>query len=174
MNQFLSTSMGWVANIASGSGCRRRTCAQRRPDQIGGQGGHDDPVVALEFALELTERPAGISSEDSHAFDEGCELLWIGIQIDHGNAAVHPAQARNVVDIGADAQRCEAQGGVALDRSTDEQCLRASREIGPLRQHIVYRQVARPVQNDTETARIVVLDDVDDGAPKRRFDEFRG
>src|SRR5690606_39199533 len=125
-------------------GQRQRLAAQDIGPQVGagggdggvGQGRQDHPVVVVEFALELPERPAGIAREDTDALDQRRDLLGIGGQVDQYHPAVDAAQAGHAGGGGADAENAQAEGGVTLDRAADVQGGRLGGQRRPAGQHL--------------------------------------
>ena len=159
---------------------RQRLTAQDPPPQIhpglnenvGRQRRQHNPVVALDLTLQLADRPARVAGEDAHAFHHRRDRLGLGVEVHHHHPALHVPEPLHPVRVGADPQGRQAQGGVAFHRPADEHRLGLGGQLGPLRQHVVHRGLARPVQHHPERPAVVVLDDVDDAAPKGRLEQI--
>ena len=129
-----------------------------------------NPVVALDLALELADRPARISGEDPHAFHQRGDRLRVGVQIDHHHPAGHVAQAGHAFGIGTDSKNRQAQRRITLHRSPDEHRLRFGCQLDPLRQHVVDSGLAGAIEHHSQRAPIVVLDDVNHAAAESRLE----
>ncbi len=141
-------------------------------DRITGQRRHHDPIVVVQFAVQLAERPAGVPGENPDTLDQRPDPLRGGIQIHQHHPAVDPPYTGHAVDGGAHPHSAQAQRGIAFDRATHEQRARLRADLAPLRQHIVHGGFAGPVQHHTQGSGVVVLDDVDDRPAERRLGQI--
>ena len=139
---------------------------RRRAEHVVGQRGHHDPVVALDLARQLLALPARVAGEHPQAAQPGHQRLRVGVQVDQRDRAAHADHAAERRRVLAGAQGAQAQRRLLVDRAADEHRLRPGHVRSPRGQHVVYRDLARSVQHDTEGALPTVIDDVHHGSAK--------
>src|SRR5699024_7425448 len=127
------------------------------------------PVVAFEFAFELTEGPPRVADEDARAEQQRLQILWIGIDVDHHHPARDRRELRMVLGRHAVAQHAQADRALEPHRTAEPEHRVGGAQLGPVGQAGLDRGAGAPVEHHPEGTAVVVLDQIDHGAPEDRL-----
>ncbi len=160
---------------------RQRLPAQHLSPQVGSRGptrtsdGNADNTIQSSRSISPSswpmvqpEYPAKIRTPSTSG------AIWSG-SASRSTITIRPATCRRPgTPLGSAPTRSTARHSAAsrLTGPTDEHRLGLGSQLGPLRQHVVDGGLAGPVEHHTQRPAVVVLDDVDHAAPKRRFQKI--
>ena len=172
-----------------GEGATRAT-QDRRPlllrvgeERIGDQvaGVHDGPGSSVQLILELARRPSCVAGVDAQRLQMRDEDVGGSVEVDDPERTDHAAEALRFVYLSHVflQQECrvecrQPEGAVQRDRAALEEVRRTREVIAPPRQHRSDVQGRGLIEDYAEGARLIVLEEEDDGAIEGLLEGRRG
>ena len=141
-------------------------------DEIPGR--YDGPRSTFELVLELTRRPPGVSGVDAQRLQVRDQVVHGCVEVDDAEGTNDATEALRLVHVAHVLllEQCrvegrQPEGAVQRDRSALEKVRRTREVVTPPREHRSHIEGRGLIEDDTERARLVVLEQEDDGAVER-------